>query len=120
MSLAACRSFPKTPSVVVVWLVCVSSFCILALRFVSFRVFFGLLGGLCLICGHVRRPPIGGSASSNVMSGVCSLSTTALAALSVVSLYSTSVCDLTFPMRVLSCLWSPSFSSWFVSCKRSL
>ena len=70
VSLAACRSFPKTPFVVAVLLVCFSSFFMLALRFVSFWMFSGLLGGLCLICGHVRRPPIGGSASSNVMSGV--------------------------------------------------
>jgi hypothetical protein len=32
------------------------------------------------------------------MSGMFAPSTTALAALSAVSLYSTSVCDLTFPM----------------------
>ena len=66
----------------------------------------GLLVGLILIGGHVRRPPIGGSASSKVMFGKCSPFTTALAALSAVSVYSTSVCDLTFPMYVLSCLWS--------------
>jgi hypothetical protein len=41
-----------------------------------------------------------------VMSGKFSPSTTALSALSAVSLYSTSVCDLTFPMCFLSCLWS--------------
>jgi hypothetical protein len=92
----------------------------LALRSVSFRMFSGLLGMTCLICGHARRPPIGGSASSNVMSGVCSPYTTALGALSAVSLNSTSLCDLTFPMRVLTCLRCLSFCSWFVSCKRSL
>ena len=69
MSLAACRSFPKSPFVFAVLLVCFSSFFMLALRFVRFRMFSGLLGVLCLICGHVRRPPIGGSASSNVMPG---------------------------------------------------
>jgi hypothetical protein len=37
-----------------------------------------------------------------VMPGVCFPSTTALAALLAVSLYSTSVCDFTFPMCVLS------------------
>ncbi len=120
VSLAACRSFPRIPFVVAILLVCFSSFFMLALRFASFRMFFGLLGGLGLICGHMRRPPIGGSASSNVMSGVCSPSTSALAALSAVSLYSTSVCDLTFPMSVLSFLWFLSFSNWFVSCKRPL
>ena len=74
-----------------------------AFRLVSFLMCSGLIVGLCLIYGHVRRPPISGSASSNVISGVCSPSTTALAALSVVSLYSTSVCASTFPMCVLSC-----------------
>jgi hypothetical protein len=89
-----------------------------AFRLVSFLMCYGLFGGLCLICGYVRRPPIGGSASSNVMSGEFSPSTAALAALSAVSLYSTSVCDyLTFPMCVFSCLRSLSFSSLFVSCR---
>jgi hypothetical protein len=55
-----------------------------------------------------------------VMSSEFSPSTTALAALSAVSSYSTSVCDLTFPMGVLSCLWPLFFSSWLVSCRRSL
>ena len=92
-----------------------------ALRLVSFLMCSGLLVGLSIICGHVRRPPIGGSASSKVMmSGKFSPSTTALAALSAVLLYSTSVCDFTFPICVLSCLWSLSFSSWFMSCRRSL
>ena len=91
-----------------------------ALRFVIFRMFSDVLDGLCLICGHVRSPPIGGSASSNVMSGVCSPSTTALVALLAVSLYSTSVYDFTFPICVLSCLWCLSFSNWFVNGKRSL
>ena len=97
-----------------------SYFLMHALRLVSFLMRSGLLDGFSLICGHVRRPPIGGSASSKVMSGYLSPSTTDLAALSAVSLYSTSVCDLTFPMCVLSCLWSMSFSSWLVSCRRSL
>jgi hypothetical protein len=55
-----------------------------------------------------------------MMSGVDSPSTTPLAALSVVSLYSTSVCDVTYPLCVLSCLESLPRSSWFVSCRRSL
>ena len=79
MSLAACRSLPKTPFVVAVLLVCLSSFFMPAFRLVSFLACYGLLVGLCLICGHVRRPPIGGSTSSNVMSGEFSPSTTALA-----------------------------------------
>ena len=92
----------------------------IALRLVSFLMCSGLLVGFSLICGYMRRPPIGESASSKVMSGKLSPSTTALAALSAVLLYSTSVRDLTFPICVLSCLWSLSFSSWFVSCRRSL
>ena len=119
-SLASCRSFPKTPFVVVLLLVCFSSFFMPALRLVSFLMCSGLLGGLCLICGNVRWPPIGGSASSNVMSGGFSQPTTALATLLAVSFYPTSVCDLTFPMCVFSCVWSLSFSNWFVSCRRFL
>ena len=103
MSRAARRRFPKTPFVVAVLLVCLSSVFMLAFRLVSFLMCSGLSVGLCLICGHVRRPPIGGSASSNVMSSEFSPSTTALVALSAVSLYSTFVCDLTFPMCVFSC-----------------
>ncbi len=70
----------------------------------EFLMCSGLLVGFSLICGHVRRPPIGGSASTKVMFGNFSLSTTALAALSAVSLYFTSVWDLTFPICVLICL----------------
>ena len=52
-----------------------------------------VFGWLCLICGHVRRPPIGGSAFSKVMYGarVASPSTTALAVVLVVSFYSMSM-----------------------------
>ena len=82
-----------------------------ALRLVNFLVCSCLLVGCSLICGHVRSPPIGGSASSKVMSGCLSPSTTDLAALSAVSLYSTSLRDFTFPICVFSCLWSLSFSS---------
>jgi hypothetical protein len=65
---------------------------------VSFMMVSVLLGVVLLICGHGLRSPTGGSASSNVMSGGASPSTTSLAALSAASLYSMSVCDLTFPM----------------------
>ena len=91
-----------------------------ALRLVSFLMCSDLLVGLSLICGQVRRPPIGRSASSKVMSGKTSPYTTALAALSAVLLYSTSVWGLTFPMCVFKCLWPLSFSSYVVSCRRSL
>jgi hypothetical protein len=120
VSLASLRRLPKTPLRGTVLLVCFSSFLILALRLVICWMFPGLFGGVCLICGHVRRPPIHGSASLNTVSGAVSPSTTALAALSVVSFYSTSVCDLTFPMCVFSCFESLSRSSWLVSCRRSL
>ena len=66
---------------------------------------FGLFEGVCLICCQVRLPPIGQPASSKVMSGVISPSTTSLTASLNVSLYSTSVWDLTFPICVLV-VWS--------------
>ena len=43
-------------------------------------------GGVFLICDHVRRPPLGGSASSKMMSGVVSLSSAVLVGVSDVSL----------------------------------
>ena len=104
VSLASLRSFPKTLLVVTALLVCFRSFRMPALRLVNFRMFSSLFGEMCLICGHVRRPPIGGFASSNMVSDMVSPSATALADLSVVSLYSVSVCDLTFPISVFSCL----------------
>ena len=80
----------------------------------SFMMLFLFLGVVLLICGHVLRPPTGGSASSNVMSGGASSSTTALYTLAVASLYSMSVCDLTLPMCVLSYFLSLALSSWYV------
>ena len=56
VSLASCRSLTKTPLAVTVLLVCFSSFLMPALRLMSVLMFSGLLGGLCRICGHVRRP----------------------------------------------------------------
>ena len=81
-----------------------------ALRLVNSLMSFGLLGGLCLIWVQVRRPPIGGSASSNGVSGGVSPPSTALATLSAVSLYSKSVCYLIFPICVFSC-----FESLYIS-----
>ena len=120
VSLASLRSLPKTPLAGIVLLVCFSSFLISALKLVSVRMFSGLFRGVCLICGHVRRPPIGRSASSNMVSGVVSPSTTSLAAFSAVSLYFTSVCDLTSSICVLCRFEFLSRSSWCVSCRRSL
>ena len=68
----------------------------------EFSDVLGFVVGLSLICGYVHRPPIGGSASLKVMSGKVLSVTTVLAALSAVSLYSTSVCDFAFPICVLS------------------
>jgi hypothetical protein len=63
------------------------------------------LGGVSLlvilIWGQVLSPPIGGSASVNVMSGVLCPSTTLRAVVSASSLCVTPVCDLTLPICVL-------------------
>ena len=53
------------------------------------------------IWGHVLSPPIGGSASVNVMSGALCPSTTSRAAVSASSLCVAPVCDLTLPICVL-------------------
>ena len=85
VSLAVFSNAPNIPLVVVYYvslIVVLMPVCML----VSFRMVSGLIGVMCLICGHVRRPPTGGSASSNVMSGGASPSTTALAALPAASL----------------------------------
>jgi hypothetical protein len=55
-----------------------------------------------------------------MISSFASPSTTALAALSDVSLYSTSMCDLSFLICVFSYLDFLSRSRWFVSCRKSL
>ena len=58
----------------------------------------------CLVVrswGQVLSPPIGGSASVNIMYGVLSPSTTLRAVVSASSLCVTPVCDLTLPMCVL-------------------
>ncbi len=83
----SCRfsSAPKMPLV----MVDVVSFIALFMPvfiLVSFWMVSGSSGVECLIGGHVRRPPTGGSASSNVMSNGTSPSTTALVAVSAVSL----------------------------------
>ena len=58
---------------------------------------FFTLGGVYflvfLVWGHVLSPPIGGSASVNIMSGVLCPSTTLRADVSASSLYLTPVCD---------------------------
>ncbi len=91
-----------------------------AFRLVSFFMVSGLSDVFLLICCHVLRPPTGGSASSNVMSGMASPSTTCLAASSAASLCYMSVCDLTLPMCVLRCFASLALSSWSVRFSRSL
>ncbi len=110
VSLAVFSRAAKAPFVVVVVVSLIDVF-IPVFMLVSFRMMSGYSGVVCLICGHVRRPPTDGYASSNVTFGVTSPSTTALAAESVSSLYSMSVCDLTLPMCVLSCFVSLARSS---------
>ncbi len=110
VSLAVFSSAPKIPLVMVDVVSLIALFMPVYIL-VSFRMASGLFGVVCLVCGHVRRPLTGGSASSNVMSGGTSPSTTALAAVSAASLYSMSVCDLTLPMCVLSSFVSLSRSS---------
>jgi len=110
VSLAVFSSAPNIPLVVVDVVSLIDVFMPVFIL-VSFRMVSGLSGVVCLICGHVRRPPLGGSSSSNVMSGGASPSTTAIAAVSAASLYSMSVCDFTFPMCVLSCFISLARSS---------
>jgi len=76
-----------------------------------------------LICGHVRRSPMGGggsSASVKVISGRASPSTAALAVTSASLLYYMSVCDLTLPMCVRSCFESLILNSWLVRWSTSL
>jgi len=119
LSLAACRSLPKTPLVAIFFPLI--SFLMPVFRLVVLWMMSGLLGEFCLICGQMRRPPIGGLASSNVMSGGASPSTTALVAVSADSLYSMSVCDLILHMWVWS--WFASLAhlrSWSVWWSRSL
>ena len=64
-----------------------------------------MLGGVSfpffLVWGQVLSPPMGGSASVNIMSGVLCSSTTLRATVSASSLCVTPVCNLTLPMCVL-------------------
>ncbi len=110
VSLAAYGSTPKIPLVIVDVVSLIVLF-MSVFTLVSFWMVSGLSGGVCLICGHLRRPPTCGSASLNVMSSGTSPSTTALATVSAASLYSMSVCDSTLPICVLSCLVSQVRSS---------
>ena len=119
VSIAVFSSAPKIP-LVILGVVSLIAVFMPVFRLVSFRMVSGSFGVVCLIWGHVQRPPTGGSASSNVMSGGASPSTTALAAVSAALPDSMSVCDLTLPMCVLSCFISLAFSSWSVRFKRSL
>ncbi len=56
-----------------------------------------------LIWGQVLSPPIGGSASVNIMSGVLCTSTTLRATVSASSLCMTPVCDFTLPLFYIPC-----------------
>ncbi len=91
VSCAALRSTPKTHVGVLLCAVSFIGFFMLVLRLVNLCMVSGLFGIVRRICGHVRRPPMGGSASVNMMSGGAVPSTTALATVSAVSLNSMSV-----------------------------
>jgi len=95
VSLAAWRSLSKTPLVVVFLVVALMKFRMPVFRLVALWMVFGVVGDIFLICGHVRRTPIEESASSKVTFDVISLSATARAVVSAVSLHVISVCDLT-------------------------
>ncbi len=69
VDLAAWKSGSKTSLVVLMCCVSLIAFFIPVLRLVILSMVSGLFGCVRLISGHVRRPPMGGSASSNVMSG---------------------------------------------------
>ena len=105
VSLAVFSSAPKIPLAVVDVVSLIAVFMPVFIL-VSFRMVSGLSCVVCFICGHDRRPPMGGSTPSNMMSGGASPSTTALAAVSAALLYSMSVCDFTLHMCVFSCLIS--------------
>ena len=53
------------------------------------------------VCGHVQRPPMGGSAVVKVISGVLVPSTKPRAPASASSLWVTAMRDLTLPMYVV-------------------
>ncbi len=73
-----------------------------------------------LILVHVRRPPIGGSVSSKMMSGMASVMCTI--ALAIVSDRPVLVLCVSFDFTDLSFEGSLSLDirNWYVSCKRYL
>ena len=81
-----------------------------------------LLSGLgSIIIGHVRRPPMGGSASVYVISGRMSPSTTPRAPASAASsLCVTPVWDLTFPMCLVRPSWSLVWMRLFASRRQEI
>jgi hypothetical protein len=79
---------------------------------VALYMMSGFFGEVRLICGQARRPPIGGSASSKAMSDGASPSIIALAAVSIDSLHSMSMCDVTLPMWSRSCFASLALRSY--------
>ena len=70
--------------------------------------------------GHVRRPPTGGSSSSNTVFAGIFCEATSLAAASAASLYMTPVCDFTLPMCVARPASSLTLMSSAVALIRSL
>ena len=108
------------------WLVVVLDICVwMSLRKLEcISASLVMLGGMSLIVfrvwGQVLSSPMGGSASSNIMSGVLCSSTTLRAALSASSLWVTPVCDLTLPMCVLYPMLSRVCMTLSASCRRCL
>jgi len=82
------------------------------------------LGGVSLldlfIWGQVLSPPIGGSVSLKIISGVLCPSTTLRADVSASSLCVTPACDSTSPMCVLYPMLSLVFMMLSASCRRCL
>ncbi len=70
VSLAIWRSLPKTPLVVIFLVVALISFLRSFFRMVIFCVMSGIVGDSFRNCGHVLRPPTGGSTSSKMTSDV--------------------------------------------------
>ena len=91
----------------------------LACRSANLVVLGGVFFLVFLVWGQVLSPPIGGSASVNIMSGVLCPSTLR-ADVSVVSVCVPPVCDLTLPMCVLYPMLSLVRMILSASCRRCL
>ncbi len=110
----------------VLWFVIVLDVCVriglrrLVCRSASLVALDGVFLRVFRICGHVRSPPIGGSASVDIMSDVLCPSTTLRAAVSASSLCVIPVCDFTLPMCVVNPMLSLLCMMLSASCRRCL